>query len=202
LNVGPVVPVGPFLAVRQRPGHIGRLIDDVRHLRYVRFGGLFDHSSSLCNTKANGFGDLVIKNISVDEAHQAQQSGSVYLDVRSVPEFDQAHPAGAYNVPLLHLDERTGQMRPNAEFVDVMKANFAPDVPLLVACQAGVRSVQACELLAAAGFTNLANVRGGFGGSRFGEPGWLHAELPVETSATSGRDYATLRRADSRQADA
>ena len=29
--------------------------------------------------------------------------GYVYLDVRSVPEFEAGHPRGAYNVPLLHM---------------------------------------------------------------------------------------------------
>ena len=101
----------------------------------------------------------MIKNLFVQEAHQQQAAGSIYLDVRSIPEFEMGHPAGAYNIPLLHLDERTRQMRPNAEFVDVVRANFPPDTPLLVACQAGARSVQACQILESVGYTNLANVR-------------------------------------------
>ena len=135
----------------------------------------------------------MIKNLFVQEAHQQQAAGSIYLDVRSIPEFEMGHPAGAYNIPLLHLDERTRQMRPNAEFVDVVRANFPPDTPLLVACQAGARSVQACQILESVGYTNLANVRGGFGGSHDGDPGWVQSALPVERSTPPGRDYESLR---------
>jgi rhodanese-related sulfurtransferase len=134
----------------------------------------------------------MIKHVSVTEAHQEQQSGTPYLDVRSVPEFEQAHPVGAYNVPLLHLDRRTGQMIPNPDFVAVVRANFPPERPLLLGCQAGVRSFQACQLLAGAGYTNVTNVAGGFGGSHQGDAGWAQAGLPIETAAPEGRDYAAL----------
>ena len=55
---------------------------------------------------------MAIKNLFVQEAHQQQQGGSPYIDVRSIPEFEMGHPAGAFNIPLLHLDERTRQMLP------------------------------------------------------------------------------------------
>ncbi len=140
----------------------------------------------------------MIKHVSVTKAHQEQQSGTPYLDVRSVPEFERAHPAGAYNVPLLHLDPRTGQMIPNRDFVAVVRANFPPEGPLLVGCQAGVRSFQACQLLAGAGYTNVTNVEGGFGGSPQGDAGWAQAGLPVETDAAEGRDYAALEKSVNR----
>lgn len=136
----------------------------------------------------------MIKHATVQQAHQRQQSGVQYVDVRSIPEFEQGHPAGAVNVPLLHADQLTRQMRPNPEFVAVMRANFTPDTPLLIGCQAGARSVQACELLAAAGFTDLTNVLGGFGGSRDGDIGWVQASLPIERTTGEGRDYASLRK--------
>ncbi len=134
----------------------------------------------------------MIKHATVQQAHQRQQAGDRYVDVRSVPEFDQGHPAGSANVPLLHLDRATRQLRPNRDFVAVMRANFAPEAPLLIGCQAGVRSIQACEILSAAGFTNLTNVLGGFAGSWSGDIGWVQAELPVETSATDGCGYESL----------
>src|SRR4051812_2629198 len=67
---------------------------------------------------------MTIRHITVQQAHQQQTSGATYLDVRSVPEFEHGHPAGAFNVPLLHVDPQTGQMRPNPEFLTVVKANF------------------------------------------------------------------------------
>lgn len=135
---------------------------------------------------------VTIKHINVHQAHQEQSSGAIYLDVRSIPEFRQGHPAGAYNVPLLHLDERSRQLRPNPDFVAVARANFPNDAVLVVGCQAGVRSQQACELLISAGFHNVTNVLGGFAGSSYGQPGWVNAGLPVETDASPEREYGVL----------
>jgi rhodanese-related sulfurtransferase len=136
----------------------------------------------------------MIKHASVQEAHQQQNTGATYLDVRSVPEFAQGHPAGAYNIPLLHLDPATRQMQPNPDFVSVVRSTFPPDTPLLVGCQAGARSLQAAQLLANAGFTNVTNVLGGFGGSRQGDVGWMQASLPTETTADPSREYDALSR--------
>jgi len=97
-------------------------------------------------------------------------------------------------VPLLHLDSHTRQLRPNVEFVSVMRANYPPETPLLVGCQAGVRSIQACEVLAVAGFTNLTNVLGGFAGSWTGDIGWVQADLPVARVAADGLDYVSLHK--------
>ena len=86
-------------------------------------------------------------------------------------------------------------MSPNEEFLDVMRANFSLDAPLLIGCQAGIRSLQASEALEQAGFMNVTNVLGGFAGSPSGDPGWVHAGLPVETSSPGeGRDYASLHK--------
>jgi len=146
---------------------------------------------------------MTIKHVTVQQAHQQQMSGAKYLDVRSVPEFQQGHPEGAYNVPLLHADPVTRQMRPNPEFLTVVRANFPPDTPIVVGCQMGGRSQQAAEILANAGFHDVANVLGGFGGApQFGHAGWVQAGLPVETAAKGGREYDGLHRKASGPADA
>jgi rhodanese-related sulfurtransferase len=142
---------------------------------------------------------MSFENISVREAHEKQGRGYTYVDVRSVPEFEQGHPAGAVNVPLLHRDVRTGQMMANREFLDIMRANFSSDAKLLIGCQVGGRSAQAAESLVLAGFNDVANVLGGFGGAR--DPmtgavraeGWTQAALPVETGGGAGRSYEDLR---------
>ncbi|MGH9410745.1 MAG: rhodanese-like domain-containing protein [Vicinamibacterales bacterium] len=136
---------------------------------------------------------VTIKHITVQQAHQQQSAGAAYLDVRSIPEFQQAHPTGAYNVPWLHLDPRTRQMRPNQDFVDVVRANFPTDAALVVGCQAGARSQQACEALINAGFDNVTNVLGGFGGSPQGHAGWTQAGLPIETAAPVDHEYQALQ---------
>jgi rhodanese-related sulfurtransferase len=136
---------------------------------------------------------VTIKHISVQQAHQDQSSGAIYVDVRSIPEFRQGHPAGAYNLPFLHLDERSRQMRPNPDFVTVARANFGAEAVLVVGCQSGVRSQQACEFLIGAGFHNVTNVLGGFAGSSYGQAGWVNAGLPVETDAAPEREYDGLQ---------
>jgi rhodanese-related sulfurtransferase len=142
---------------------------------------------------------MPVKNVTVREAHQKQGQGYTYVDVRSVPEFVQSHPAGAVNVPLLHRDERTGQMSPNRDFLQVMQANFTPDTKLLVGCQVGGRSAQAAQVLNDAGFTDVSNVVGGFGGGvdqmtgQIRAEGWAPAGLPTEAGASTGKSYDDLR---------
>ena len=138
---------------------------------------------------------MTIKHLNVQQARQQQSAGATYLDVRSIPEFEQGHPEGAFNVPLLHLDPATGQMRPNPEFIAVVRANFTPETQLVVGCKMGGRSQQACELLASAGYNDVANVLGGFGGApQMGHAGWVQAGLPVETNADPSREYAALEK--------
>ncbi|MEO6238535.1 MAG: rhodanese-like domain-containing protein [Vicinamibacterales bacterium] len=142
---------------------------------------------------------MTIKHITVQQAHEQQSAGATYLDVRSIPEFQQGHPEGAFNVPLLHADPQTGQMRPNPEFLEVVKANFPPGTAMVVGCKMGGRSQQACEVLSSAGFQNLANVLGGWGGApQMGHAGWLQAGLPVQSTPDAAREYDGLRKKTSK----
>lgn len=135
-------------------------------------------------------------HVSVTEAHQKQRDGYVYVDVRSTREFASGHPEGAVNVPLLEHDD-SGQMAQNPDFVRVMKASFPPDAKLLIGCQAGMRSLKASQMLETFGFTDVTNVRGGFGGGRSPsgmgmDPGWASSNLPVEIEAPADRTYEGL----------
>ena len=143
---------------------------------------------------------MSVKHVDVSQAHALQSDeGYTYVDVRSTPEYDQGHPAGAHNVPLLHLDPATRQMTPNPDFVAVMQASYAQDAQLLIGCQMGGRSARAADILAAAGYTDVCNVLGGYGGARdrmTGQvlhAGWADSGLPVEAAATPGGSYAELR---------
>jgi rhodanese-related sulfurtransferase len=141
-----------------------------------------------------------VRHVGVQEAHHLQTTdGYAYVDVRSVPEYENGHPEGAHNVPLLHLDSATGQMRPNPEFLAVMQANYPSDAKLLIGCQVGGRSARAALVLVAAGYATAINVRGGFGGSRDPatgqviDDGWSESGLPVETGSPDGAGYDALR---------
>lgn len=139
--------------------------------------------------------------VGVQEARRLQtEEGYTYIDVRSVPEYENGHPEGACSVPLLHLNAETRQLQPNPDFLAVVQAHFPADARLLVGCQMGGRSARAAQLLAGAGYETAVNVDGGFGGrrdpatGRVTAEGWAPAGLPVETGASADRGYETLRR--------
>ncbi len=141
-----------------------------------------------------------ITHVDVKEAYRLQAAeGYAYIDVRSIPEYEGGHPAGAHNVPLLHYDAQTGHKTPNPEFLAVMAANYPHDARLLIGCQVGGRSTQAVQMLVSHGYQHAANVRGGFGGARdltgdLVDEGWSLAGLPVETTAPPGGSYEELRK--------
>jgi rhodanese-related sulfurtransferase len=136
------------------------------------------------------------KRVSPPEAAELLKQGWRYVDVRSIPEFDEGHPQGAANVPLLHM--QGGRMTPNPDFKRVMETNYPKDSQLVIGCKSGGRSAQAAALLEAAGYTSVVDMRGGYGGERdmFGRvstPGWAEAGLPVE-KVTPGQSYAELEK--------
>jgi rhodanese-related sulfurtransferase len=129
------------------------------------------------------------------EAADLVTQGWIYLDVRSIPEFEEGHPTGALNVPLLHF--QNGRMAPNADFRRVVEANLAKDAKIVVGCKAGGRSLQAATIMESAGYTSVVDMRGGFHGERdgFGRasvPGWAAEGLPVSTAADPGKSYEAL----------
>ncbi len=142
---------------------------------------------------------MPINNITPPEAKAFldQNSDALYIDVRSIPEFLRGHPEKALNIPLNHLNEQSRQMLPNSHFLKVVSAHFPKDKKLVIGCQAGGRSQQACDMLEAAGYTQLYNMLGGFGGGRnfeTGEPvqGWSAEGLPVSTENGEGVGYESL----------
>lgn len=127
-----------------------------------------------------------IKNLDPLSAHQSLQKDSdcVFIDVRTPMEYSQGHPKGAVNVPWALPDPASGMLAPSPDFVNTVKSLCSIEKALYVSCQSGGRSMNACRDLANAGFLNLVNVDGGFGGRR--DPtgrvvaGWRDAGLPVE----------------------
>jgi rhodanese-related sulfurtransferase len=130
------------------------------------------------------------------EAAERLEEGYVYVDVRTVGEYQQGHPAGAKNVPFM-LSEG-GRMVLNPDFLSVMTKCFQKDAKLVVGCRTGVRSLQAATLLEKNGWSAVVDMRGGFDGEidphtrQMGEPGWSRVGLPVEES-TPGGAYDELR---------
>jgi rhodanese-related sulfurtransferase len=139
-----------------------------------------------------------MKEVSPTEASDLMQADSdyIYLDVRSIPEFEAGHAARAINIPLLHFDPAFG-MKPNEQFTRVVEANLDKDAKLLVGCKAGGRSAKACEILSQLGFANVTNIRGGFVAAtdatgRVVEPGWSMLNLPTCKECNDDAHYETL----------
>ena len=85
-------------------------------------------------------------------------------------------------VALIQLSDETG--RPNPDFVDRVREIATENTPLLLLCRVGGRSANACNMLASAGYTNLANIIEGFegradeNGHRNSFEGWKFHQLP------------------------
>lgn len=86
-----------------------------------------------------------INNITTDELKKVLNDPNKYfMDVRSPLEFKGQHIKQFQNVPL------------KSNFKNVPK-----DREIVVICQTGIRSNQACKKLKRLGYENITNVRGG-----------------------------------------
>ncbi|HSI23177.1 MAG TPA: rhodanese-like domain-containing protein [Methylophilaceae bacterium] len=102
-----------------------------------------------------------VKDVSPAEAVLLiNRENAIVLDVREEGEFAAGHIPDAKNIPLSKLAERANELRKFQQ------------KPVVVNCQGGVRSANACGQLKKAGFTTLYNLRGGLGA-------WNEAKLPV-----------------------
>jgi len=141
-----------------------------------------------------------MKEIGSQEAFDLLQRDPecIYLDVRSIPEFEQGHPVRALNIPILHFSPGMGMM-PNQEFSEVVEGNLPKKAKILIGCKTGMRSAQACEIMSRLGYSNVTNVRGGFVGvmDQFGdvtEPGWSLLRLPVCSGCEENSSYEALEK--------
>jgi rhodanese-related sulfurtransferase len=102
-----------------------------------------------------------MQSIAPKQLHDLVSSGKdiELIDVRTPVEYREVHVAFARNVPL-------DQLKPSE-----IAAGRNGD-PLYVICRSGGRGKQACEKIAAAGFTQVVNVEGG-------TQAWDQAGLPV-----------------------
>ena len=142
---------------------------------------------------------MAVKEITPQEAHEALQKepDCVYIDVRTVHEFCAGHPQGAVNIPVAFPDPGRG-MALNQDFVKIMESHFSKEKKIIVGCQAGPRSEAAARMLVEAGYQDVSNMQGGFGGMRdpFGRviaPGWSSLELPVSQENGAGVSYESLK---------
>jgi len=135
------------------------------------------------------------EHLTPKEAHAKikAEPATVYVDVRSVEEFEAGHAQGAWNIPLNLYDAASGRMVPNPDFVKVVQAHFKPDAPLVLGCKGGGRSMTACGVLGQLGYQKLYNLAGGYSGKGDQAPGWEQSGLPVSTDNAGPQSYAQLK---------
>lgn len=88
------------------------------------------------------------------------QEGVIVIDVREESEYKKGHIENARNIPLGKLDEHLKTLLPHQH------------TPLIVTCQSGTRSTQACKRLCKEGFTQVFNLQGGM-------LAWEDCKLPI-----------------------
>lgn len=86
--------------------------------------------------------------------------GAFLLDVRTVPEYQEAHLANATLIPYTDLSSRGSELPADKT------------TPIFVYCRSGNRSAIASETLVEMGYTNVHNMAGGIGD-------WMAAGYPV-----------------------
>ena len=137
---------------------------------------------------------MPVTRVSPEEARKLMETeGYVYVDVRSIPEFEAGHPHGAYNVPWTHLDA-SGSF-PNDDFLRVMETAFGKDAKLVVGCKTGGRSLAAAQALVAEGFAHVVDQRAGYLGTvgpQGPESGWAPKGFPTSQTAEPGRAWSDL----------
>jgi rhodanese-related sulfurtransferase len=120
----------------------------------------------------------------------------IILDVRTPEEYlFIGHPAMAWNIPLLFQtyewdkEKQRFPMKPNPDFISLVKQIAGSDNILLVTCRSGGRSAMAVNKLAEAGFKKVYNITDGIEGDLVTSPesvfqgkrlmnGWKNSGLP------------------------
>lgn len=125
----------------------------------------------------------------------AQDPAYVYVDVRSVQEFEQGHVPGSYNIPIFFMTPLG--MQPNPDFQAAVTRRFEKEQKIVFGCKSGGRSEKACLLLERQGYGSLVNMAGGFHGATdmsggVLEPGWLACGFETARTPEPGRSWKEL----------
>jgi rhodanese-related sulfurtransferase/Fe-S cluster biogenesis protein NfuA len=83
------------------------------------------------------------------DGYLIKKPNALVLDVRTDGEWKQGHIEGAMHISINELEQRLGQLQDK-------------DREILVICEHGPRAAAACHILLHHGYTNVANVAGGY----------------------------------------
>lgn len=129
--------------------------------------------AALCSLPADAEAQTPLPALSVREAHQAAKAGKlVLIDIRTPEEWaDTGVPEGAIR---LDMTGSAFEVRLAALKLD------HPGKPIALICRTGNRSSEMQRKLAARGWKELIDVRGGLLGNPK-DKGWLAEGLPVKS---------------------
>lgn len=113
-----------------------------------------------------------VVTVDVKAAKGLIQTGSIYLDVRTVEEFHKGHvdTVNIVNVPYM-LNTPNGKVK-NPDFLKEVSSVCNKEDHLIVGCQSGVRSLYATTNLLSDGFKNVKDMGGGY-------VDWVKNKFPV-----------------------
>jgi sulfur-carrier protein adenylyltransferase/sulfurtransferase len=115
-----------------------------------------------------------VEETSISEAHRLLGKGDrvILLDVREQEEIDLGYINGAVFIPRAQVEEKVDSALPEKE------------VPVVVYCAAGVRSLLAAKTLKKLGYTQVYSMAEGFNG-------WMAAGYEVASESELTRDQLT-----------
>jgi hydroxyacylglutathione hydrolase len=149
-----------YLIVNGEPSHsVSALAESLRKIGLVRLGG-YAGAETVERWKMKQ-GDLA-QQTQIDVRTLDSLRGEKRLqvvDVRAPDEWSAGHVPGALHIPLAALPDRLGEIDATS--------------PVVVHCKGGGRSAIAASFLETRGFTQVANLAGGF-------DAWTANNLPVE----------------------
>lgn len=90
---------------------------------------------------------ITVKGNQLDEMVKDKSVKRQFVDVRNIDEYNARKVKGFRNIPLNVLSKRMKELD--------------PEVPVVLMCASGARSMKAAQILSKAGYKKLVNVRGG-----------------------------------------
>ncbi len=91
-----------------------------------------------------------VREVTTAQTERATREGAVLVDVREVSEWEQGHIGGAHHVSKSFIEQEIEGLAPDRE------------VPVILYCAGGIRSLFAAQTLQAMGYTDVASMSGGF----------------------------------------
>ncbi len=146
-----------YLLVEGGPAALASLVRSLVMIGLDRIAGyLGPEAVELWVAQGRALGE--VPQVGPAEAARAAKNGARIVDVRGESEWRGGHIPDATLVPLPELPDRL--------------AELPADRPLVLQCQTGARSAIAASLLRARGFSDVANLAGGFAA-------WAQSGAPV-----------------------